>query len=148
MSNSRHLRKDIFRQKCSQEEFSEYYMSHPSASIDELCEELGVSRRSIYYKKKAFDVDHKSFIDPRLSKMILEAYKDGRREGFEEGALMGGAISGLLSDILTREGIGIGDLIHWIATNAAGQPQAAQPQPTATATTNYAAETDINNIYG
>lgn len=141
-------KKDCFKTKCSFKMFEEVYLSNPGSTVDELSERLGIGRRNIYYKMQKFDKKHKDLVDPRLSIMVKEAYKEGHGAGYdlglengsvdsykeghdagyESGMTAGSIIGGLVLDMLKGQNMGLSDLIAWISNNLKSSTPAAQPQ--------------------
>ncbi|VVB86216.1 Uncharacterised protein [uncultured archaeon] len=96
--------------KVSYEEFEQFYLEHPGESPQTLSEVFNVSPRCIYYKLRRFNRLHNDkFVD--ASSLLLQAFRDGRKEGYDEGVLIGLGIGDLLGEFLKSNGIGITDFI-------------------------------------
>lgn len=97
--------------KLPYEEFEEYYLDHPGESAEKIAEVFNVSPRCIYYKMRRFNRLHNDKVDVNVSTLLLEAYRNGRREGYDEGVLIGLGIGDLLGEFLKSNGMGITDFI-------------------------------------
>ncbi len=117
--------------KLSYPEFENWYLSHPGFSPQEIADEFKVSVRTAYNKIEIFNKRNGAKVDIRLSSMQLDAYK----EGYDMGVVVGAAIGGLTADLLKSNGIGISDLVAWIAKSIKGNNGKTQaPNETRTQT--------------
>lgn len=96
--------------------FENWYLSHPWATAQDISEEFNVSLRTAYNKLKIYNKRNVKKVDVRLSSLQLEAYK----EGYDKGVFAGAAIGGLTADLLKTHGIGISDLVVWVAKSVKG----------------------------
>ncbi len=135
--------------KLSYLEFEDWYLTHPWAKVPEMADRFQVSLRTVYNKLKRFNKKYEKKVDSKLSSMTLIAYKEGYRqgmvsdassrelsaykEGYSEGVLIGAGLGGLTADLLKTHGIGISDLVAWIAKSVKGNDGKTQTQsPTET----------------
>lgn len=131
-------------------EFEDFYLTHPWAKAPEIADRFGVSLRTVYNKLKRFNKRYERKVDSKLSSMTLTAYKEGYRqgmtadtsarelaaykEGYSEGVIVGVGLGGLTADLLKTHGIGISDLVAWIAKSVKGNNGNTQTQAPNTGT--------------
>jgi hypothetical protein len=99
----------MYKPKITKDDFSAWFMEHPGASIDEICDTFDVSISCAYQKRKQYFSEHR--YDPNSVKIGAKIYQ----EGLDHGLLIGSGLGALIGDLAKSKGMSVGDLLEKIA---------------------------------
>lgn len=99
----------MYKAIVTREQFEEWFLEHPGATLTEICGTFEISISTAYQKRRQFYSKHR--YDPQTAKIAAKIYQ----EGLDHGIVIGSGLGALVGDLAKSKGIGISDLVGKIA---------------------------------